>query len=340
MPMPETPLVTVSLITYNHAPYIEQAIRSVLAQRTNFPFELLIGDDESTDGTREIVQRFAAENPDRIRLLLHSKSNNVDYRGRPTGNNNFAQNIRSARGKYIANLDGDDYWTHRDKLQRQVDFLEKHSEYAVCFHRNAVVDEHDARLDVPSSIPVAKQTYVLAEYLELQFLPWTCTLLSRRGLFGEFPDWYLQSPVGDFPVNVMNALHGDFGFIDAEMAAYRIHPGGFWSMGLKREEWVEKSRAQQERQALRWKDLGMLYYFLDGYLGTAYRPIIRRKIAEFATSEAGCYRSLGDNRAMRKSLWKAAVAQAEISPRKALRCVRLLIDNLIHPVSAASAAAN
>jgi hypothetical protein len=84
----------------------------------------------------------------------------------------------------------------------------------------------------------------------------------------------------------------------------------------------------------------MLYYFLDGYLGTAYRPIIRRKIAEFATSEAGCYRSLGDNRAMRKSLWKAAVAQAEISPRKALRCVRLLIDNLIHPVNAAPAAAN
>jgi glycosyltransferase involved in cell wall biosynthesis len=324
----ETPLVTASLITYNHARYIEQAVESVLSQRTNFPFELVIGEDDSNDGTREIVQRLASAHPGRIRLNLHSRSSNISFGGRPTGRHNYVQNIRSARGKYIATLDGDDYWTDPNKLQRQVDLLERRSDCAICIHRTEVVDADGAPLDVPSTVPVSQATFSRADYLNLRFLPEACTVMFRRGLFRDFPEWYFRCPVGDFPMHVMNAQHGDFGFIDAVMGAYRIHPGGIWSMGLKHSEWREKSRAQQERQAARWKTLGVLYEFVDAYLGTVYRPIVRRKIAEFARSEAACHHWLGDHASMRRSLWKAVAAEAEVAPGRALHTLRLILRSI------------
>ena len=331
MSLSEQPLVTVSLITYNHARFIEQAVESVLAQQTTFPFELVIGEDESSDGTREIVQRLAAAHPDRIRLNLHSRSSNIAYGGRPTGRHNFVHNLRSARGKYIATVDGDDYWTHPLKLQRQVDFLESRSDCAICFHRSVFVDENGAPVNIPADVLPAQTTFSLADYLEFRFSPPSGTLLFRRGLFVDFPEWFFRSPVGDFPLNVMNAQHGDFGFIDESMAAYRIHAGGMWSMGLQPSAWSVKTGEQQEKQARRWASMIALYEIIDGYLGSAYRPIVRRKIAEFAKLEASCHRYLGNRRALRRSLWKAAVAEIGVAPRRALRSLQLLGRTFTHP---------
>lgn len=325
--MNETPLVTVSLITYNHARFIGQAVESVLAQRTDFPFELVIGEDESTDGTREIVKRYAEAHPGKIRLHLHSRASNISYGGKPTGRHNYVNNIRSARGKYIATLDGDDYWTDPQKLQLQVDRLESAPDCAICFHRTRVVDENDNPLDVPPNVRTPQPTFSLADYLDLRFLPGACTVMFRRNLFGDFPDWYFQCPVGDFPMHVMNASRGAFAFIDRVMAVYRIHPGGIWSMGLNHTEWQEKSRPQQERQALRWKNMGILYGYIDRYLGTAYRPVVRRKIAEFAKAEAACHRWLGDQASTRKCLWNMVTAEVEVDPVRAFRSLTLLLKS-------------
>src|SRR4051794_38896574 len=112
-------------MTYNHAPYIAQALESALAQTLSAPFEILVSEDCSTDGTREIVLRYADRDP-RIRLLLsHSnlRSNEVVARG-----------LRAARGRYVALLDGDDYWTSPTKLQAQVEFLEARPGFSICFH--------------------------------------------------------------------------------------------------------------------------------------------------------------------------------------------------------------
>ena len=100
------PKVSVSLITYNHARYIAQAIDGALMQQTDFPFEIVIGEDMSTDGTREIVKNYQSRHPERIRLLLHNRSNLSLANGKPTGNWNFANNIKNCRGKYIALVGG------------------------------------------------------------------------------------------------------------------------------------------------------------------------------------------------------------------------------------------
>lgn len=122
-----SPLVSVVTITYNHAPYIAKCIEGVLMQRVNFPMEFIIADDCSTDGTREICEEYAAKYPDLIHVL--SSAGNVG------AVENEQRAFWGARGKYIATCEGDDYWTDPLKLQRQVEFLETHPDFSVCFHR-------------------------------------------------------------------------------------------------------------------------------------------------------------------------------------------------------------
>jgi len=121
----ETPLVSVVTITYNHEPWIAKTIEGVLAQKVDFPIEYIIAEDCSTDGTREICERYA-ENYPAIIILLDSEKN-LGFK------ENEKRAMEKVRGKYIAFCEGDDYWTCPDKLQRQVDFLEAHPDYSVCF---------------------------------------------------------------------------------------------------------------------------------------------------------------------------------------------------------------
>lgn len=120
-----TPLVSVKMITYNHAPYIARAIEGVLQQKTAFPFELVIGEDCSTDGTREIVFEYQKKHPDIIRVITSSK--NVGM------NKNGLRTTKAGTGKYIAFCEGDDYWHHPGKLQKQVDYLENHPECGLVY---------------------------------------------------------------------------------------------------------------------------------------------------------------------------------------------------------------
>jgi glycosyltransferase involved in cell wall biosynthesis len=117
------PLVTVHIVTYNHRDFIRDAIEGVLMQQTDFPFEIIIGDDESTDGTREICLEYARRYPGLIRLMLHKRENNIAVLGKPCLIFQYLYNSFSARGEYIAVCSGDDYWTDPLKLQKQVQVL-------------------------------------------------------------------------------------------------------------------------------------------------------------------------------------------------------------------------
>jgi glycosyltransferase involved in cell wall biosynthesis len=242
--------VTVSLITYNHAPFIAQAIESVLMQQTRFDFELLIGEDESTDGTREIVRSYHAKYPGRIRLLLHDRKNVVFINGKPTGQWNFANNVSNSRGEYVALLDGDDYWTSPLKLQKQADYLDQNSDCAMCFHNVEILDESDPGRLVPQYRKRLPPKYSLETLLKGNFMH-TCSVMFRSGLFGEFPPWFFKSPFGDWPLHVLNAQHGRIGYLDEILAVYRKHAGGVLS-GQERMAIVAATvqSAEQIRNAL------------------------------------------------------------------------------------------
>lgn len=125
------PLVSVCVQTYQHVNYIAKCIDGILMQRTNFQFEILLGEDESSDGTRDICIEYETRHPEKIRLFLNSRKEVLYINGEATGRMNLINLLNNANGKYIALCEGDDYWIDPDKLQKQVDFLEANSDYGL-----------------------------------------------------------------------------------------------------------------------------------------------------------------------------------------------------------------
>jgi glycosyltransferase involved in cell wall biosynthesis len=225
------------MITYNHEKYVAQAIESALSQETGFDYEIVVGEDCSTDGTRAIVRNLQREHPNRIRLLLPEKSLGMIP--------NFVQTFQACRGEYVALLEGDDYWTDPHKLQKQVDFLDAHSEFAICWHPTLRVDGKGSPMDEWPEAKRRKPRATGNDLLESNFIP-TASTVFRRGLVGPLPAWYLDVPLGDWALHLLNAQHGDIGCIDQIMACYRMHPGGVHST-LSHSEMKEKRLECYER---------------------------------------------------------------------------------------------
>lgn len=221
-PAAQSPKVSVSIITYNHAPFIRQALEGVLAQRTDFPFEIVIGDDCSTDGTRKIVKEYALAHPDLIVPLLPER--NLGDSGRKM----FMETMKHSRGEFIAILEGDDYWIFDGKLQRQVEFLESHPECSLCFHDAIVIAEGE---DKPRGnfMPPRHPPFISTPHLIRWFCIPACSPMMRKEVIGELPKWYFEGPWGDLPFYLAAAELGSLGYIDEAMGVYRIHSGGVWS---------------------------------------------------------------------------------------------------------------
>lgn len=222
------PIISVCVQTYQHASYIRDTLDSILMQKTDFAFEIVLGEDESTDGTREICIEYAEKYHGKIRLFLNSRKNVIYINGLPTGRWNFMNNLKNARGKYIALLPGDDYWTDECKLQKQVDFLDAHQQCSICFHAFKKVIENESRPPEFCFPPGRKPIYTLEDFLKNSFIA-SVTTVFRRNLFEYFPEWYYRMPQGDWPLHVLNAQHGDIGYIDEVMGVYRVHSGGIWA---------------------------------------------------------------------------------------------------------------
>lgn len=212
------PFVNIFMVAYNHEPYIAQAIESVLVQKTNFDYQLVIGEDCSTDGTRDIVKKYADKYPNKIKAILNSKN----IGAMP----NADQVFKACTGKYIAMLEGDDYWTDPYKLQKQVDFLERNMDFAICFHKVMFEYENDPDRKQFSNIN-QKDVTTIEELAQGNYI-YTASCIFRNRL-SKLPDWFFQCPIGDYPLHLFNAQYGKIKFINEIMGVYRIHQGGVWS---------------------------------------------------------------------------------------------------------------
>src|SRR6266480_3351369 len=212
--------VTVLLTTYNHEKYIAQALDSVLMQETDFDFEIVLLEDCSTDGTREILRAYQTKYPGKIRLRL------AEHNQR--SNKAFAEEFLASASVYIAMLDGDDYWTSQKKLQTQVEFLRGHPECALCFHNALRIYEDGSRVPFRHNSAGQKQISVLEDLWERNFIA-GCAAMLRKDVLWQFPDWFYNLPYGDWPLYILCAHHGKIGYIDEIFGVYRIHSGGVWS---------------------------------------------------------------------------------------------------------------
>ncbi|HSW02338.1 MAG TPA: glycosyltransferase [Sedimentisphaerales bacterium] len=213
--------VSVTILAYNHERFIADAIEGVLAQNTDFPYEVVVIDDGSRDGTRDVIGRYWERHRDRIRVLLNR--HNIGARA------SIVRAYRACRGRYVASLDGDDYWVCPDKLQRQATFLDDHPDCALCFHSVRAVWDEERQPPVLMRPPRIQEIYTLADLLECNLIQ-SCSVMYRKGLFCDHPAWVYLTPAMDWAHHILHARHGDIGYIDEPMGVYRHHRNGIYSM--------------------------------------------------------------------------------------------------------------
>jgi len=278
----DKPKVSILITTFNQEKVIEQAIDSVLMQETNFPYEIVLGEDASTDRTREIVTESRNQDRDKIRLLLRNADEaNRDRRLGLGGKINYLTALRACRGEYIAILDGDDYFTSPHKLQRQADFLDTHPECVICFHNVLAVYEDGSKAPAKLCPPDQKPISDIEQLLWGNFIP-TCSIMQRREPIVEIADWFLTARLGDWPLNILKAQYGKIGYIDEVMAAYRVHVAGVWSL---------RRRSHQLRTSIKVLDN------IDRDFGFKYRDSIRGAKTRFLFELAELYLQQGRRRA-------------------------------------------
>ena len=209
------PLVSVRVVTYNHESWIAQCLEGILMQRTAFPFEVIVGEDCSTDRTREVVIAYAERHPDTIRVLPPEAN---------LGHQRNSFRIQQAcRGKYHAMIEGDDYWIDPLKLQRQVDFMEAHPEVSLCFHNALILNERSAATRLFFETPFGE----ILDFDDVYqvTLP-TGSLMARGDIVATLPEWRLKIWCGDLLFRLWCLHHGSFGYLDRLMSVYRRHAEG------------------------------------------------------------------------------------------------------------------
>lgn len=303
-------LVDVAIATFNHRPFIAQALDSVLAQKTAFPVRIIVGDDCSADGTAEVVRDYARRYPDQIKAILHPVHIGLDVK-----ETNGMIILKQCTAKYIALLDGDDYWTDPQKLQLQVDFLEARPDYSECFHPMEIVYENGPSGTRCPRPPVIKDAYTAEDLFEhCNFIP-TASMLCRRDALLPLPEWWAEARLGDWVAGLWNAQKGPIGFIDRTMCAYRVHRGGMYA---------GQARVKNVEERIR------LYQFLNRKFDYRYNWIVRRALAWQYFELAREYAKMSNRRkafssAMRGIMacpWRweytrhnAAVALSSVTPR-------------------------
>jgi len=214
--------LTVVVTTYNQEKFITQALDSFVNQETNFPFEVLVCDDNSTDNTKKILEEYAEKYKDIIRPI-YNKENKGPME-------NFIFTLSQVQSEYVALCDGDDYWSDMQKLQKQVDFLENNKEYSICFHRTKIFFEDSDNEDqiYPSNIPETTNILdliKLGNYIPANTVVYRWKYKNGKKIENEFPKNIVP---GDYYLHLIHAKEGKIKYIDEVMSHYRRHQSGMW----------------------------------------------------------------------------------------------------------------
>lgn len=221
-------LVSVICNTYNHEDYIRDALEGFIKQKTDFKFEVLIHDDASTDKTPEIIREYEKKYPDIIKPIYQTE-------------NQYSKGVKISKvyqepralGKYIALCEGDDYWTDPKKLQKQCSFLEEHPEYSMCVCAtdwlNMVNGKIENRCKIENDMDISAEDIILEKHGRIFQL---ASLVMRKEVRVDYPDWRLACPIGDLPQAILAALKGKVRMLADVMTVYRWYSKGSWTQRM------------------------------------------------------------------------------------------------------------
>ncbi|MDY3254093.1 MAG: glycosyltransferase family 2 protein [Lachnospiraceae bacterium] len=251
------PKLSVILITYNHEKYIEKALDSVLSQVTDFPFEIVIGDDCSPDDTKNIIREYRDKYPDIIRIVHREKNT-----GRPTLN--VYETTMKCRGDYLAYLEGDDYWTDNSKLQKQMDFLNEHPEYIACTHSHKMIDDNGNDITDPEILKISDMykwsgEFTMDDFEKSGFWPGHYASVVSKNIYKNKKHDYTilyksHDFVDDGQILLFLLMEGKIYRLDDEMSVWRYVKkagGNSWtSRSMKRN--IQKEDILMSMELMKW----------------------------------------------------------------------------------------
>jgi len=214
--------LTVLLITYDHAEYVRRSVESILRQRIDEAFDIVVADDGSTDDTVSILRCYAQQNP-QIRFTFLDDSQNVGI------TRNYQRAFAACHSEYVAVMEGDDYWTSPHKLARQRDFLDAHWECDLCGVNYFVFDEYECRF-TPRVRPASGHTvFEVRDLIADNVVSNFSTCMYRGTALAALPPAVFDLCSYDWIINICIGRSGLTGFLHQPMSVYRVHAGGAWS---------------------------------------------------------------------------------------------------------------
>lgn len=223
-------ILTVECLAFNHEKYIRKTLEGFVKQKTNYQYKVIVHDDASTDGTAGIIKEFADKYPDLI-FPIFQKENQYSK-----GVDIFENYIRPMlEGKYLASCEGDDYWTDENKLQLQIDYMEKHPECSLCVHNTELITEEGKETYQFINRCDFDRDYSVCDVIEADGggLFQTSSQISRMELNFGIPQAFRNSTALDYPYVVFLAMNGNVHYIARAMSAYRIGAEYSWTQSIR-----------------------------------------------------------------------------------------------------------
>lgn len=286
---PPSPTISVCVRTYNEENTIEECLDSVLSQDIDVDYEVVVADDGSTDATRSILQRYEARYPDRIRLVFHDE-NQGHIR-------TFWSLQQRARGKFVAVLDGDDYWTDRRKLQKQLDRLRSDPPLRMvgCQYRSVFETQRSG----PAGSPPQPERIQLDQFLHGVWIG-ASTVLYHRSVLENLPDWVYECAGDDKVLQFLCVREGPIGFINEAMVAYRVRNSGVFG-------------SKESTAGIEWMIEYLLYF--ERELTGIHRKIVRYKLSNKYYMLAQKYAEVGKVKESRTAVGHARTYELPLTRR-------------------------
>ena len=229
------PRLSIVLITYNHSKYLKKSTESILYQRLDEPYEIIVADDCSTDDTIEIIKRYAKNNS-------HINFKFLDYTTKRGISRNYQRAFSACQGEYVAIMEGDDYWVSPYKLKKQIEFLDEHWECGLCSVNYFVYEENRCQFTPRKPIGTGYILIGARELIAENIVGNFSTCMYRRKALDQLPTKVFDVLSYDWAINICICRKWLIGFLQKPMSVYRIHDGGAWSMM----SYIKKLRTQLE----------------------------------------------------------------------------------------------
>ncbi len=294
--------VSICCITYNQEDYIREALDSFINQNVNFKYEIIIHDDASTDKTTQIIKEYQKKYPNII-IPIFEKEN--VYSKDP--NSIMKITLSKAKGEYIALCDGDDGFLDNNKLQKQVDYMDKHKDIVLCSHNTKVISSNNSNNNYDNLTPYREGIVTIYDFFHTSGSMHTSSMLFRRKDVQNLPEYYFKATVGDLPLKLYLLSIGNCFHMNDVMSFYRINANGSWTTKQRQNPLALKNNHNMEIN---------VYRMFNKETNYQYKDLVEKRILE---KNFNYYKNINDLKEIKKEKYRSLYNKLSLSEKLKLK---------------------